>query len=117
MAYLQKTIGEFTLGSTVGNADFIPYEQGGVTKRIPFETFKTTIPNYGYLTATFGSGDLSGNILTINHAKNTLLAKVIIFTPAGIWQPLPYTIVDANNVQLLFAVSPTNNQYRVVIVG
>lgn len=102
MAYTQKTIGEFPLASMVNNPDLIPIEQGGITKRIPFEQLKTVVPNYGYINHNFDSGDLSGNTLTINHAKNTRLVKVYVVTPAGIVQTIPYTIVDANNVSINF---------------
>lgn len=100
MSYLQKTIGEFTPGTAVNDADLIPYEQGGITKRIPFSTFKGSIPNYGYLTGTFDSTDLSANILTLNHAKNTRAVRLTIYNPAGILMPLLTRIDDSNNVSV-----------------
>lgn len=102
MAYTQKTIPEFTAGITLNDADLIPYSQGGVTKRIPFGSFKTTIPNLGYIHLTFTSADLSANTLTINHAKNTRIVKLFVYNPGGQYQPVQPTIIDSNNVSINF---------------
>lgn len=102
MAFQQKTIGEFTLGTVINDADLLPYEQGGVTKRIPFEALKANVPNFGHDYQEFDNSDLSGNVLTINHAKSTLLVELKIYNPAGIRQYIPYTVIDTDNISVDF---------------
>lgn len=100
--YVLKKIPELTPATSINDADLLVIEQSTGTKNITFANLKASIPNYGYLSDTFTSLSLSGNILTINHAKNTRKIRLTIFNPAGISNPYPWYIVDANNVAINF---------------
>lgn len=100
--YVLKKIPELDVATSIVDADKFVIETATGTKQIDFANLKASIPNYGYLSNVFTSLALSGNILTINHAKNTRKIRLTIFNPAGISNPYPWYIVDANNVAINF---------------
>lgn len=100
--YVLKKIPELDPTLSIVDTDLLVVETSDGTKSVAFANLKSSIPNYGYLSAVFTSLALSGNILTINHAKNTRKIRLTIFNPAGISTPLPWYIVDANNVAINF---------------
>lgn len=100
--YVLKKIPELDPTLSLVDTDLLVVETSDGTKSVAFANLKSSIPNYGYLSAVFTSLALSGNILTINHAKNTRKIRLTIFNPAGISTPLPWYIVDANNVAINF---------------
>ena len=67
----------------------------------------------------FDVGDNSNTTLTMNHALATKDVQVFVYDKSS-----PYSQVfpevqmyDTNNVKLVFAIAPTLNQYRCVIIG
>lgn len=69
------------------------------------------------ISASIGNG--AATSININHALATTDIQVSVFETASPYaQVIPdVQIVDANNVSIQFAVAPTTNQYRVVVVG
>lgn len=64
-------------------------------------------------------GNNSNTSFTVNHALNTTDVIVQIKEVAG-GKAVVYAdivITDANNVDVTFAVAPTSNQYRVIVIG
>lgn len=67
--------------------------------------------------ANIGNG--TATTITVNHNLNTTDITVTlreVVTPYSV-VITDIQIVDANNIKLLFAVAPTANQYRVVVIG
>jgi len=106
MSYTLTKIEELNggvLATVINDADLLHIKQSGVDKPIAFSSFKTQIPNYGYLSGLFDNSDLNPSyIWSINHAKNTRLIRLTIYNPLGEFQSIPYTIVDANNISVNF---------------
>lgn len=100
--YVLKKIPELDLATSIAGTDKLVIETATGTKQVSFDNLKASIPNYGYLSGTFTSLALSGNILTINHAKNSRKIRLTIFNPAGISNPYPWYIIDSNNVAINF---------------
>jgi hypothetical protein len=91
------------LATVINDADLLHIKQGGVDKPIAFSSFKTQIPNYGYLSGLFDNADLNPSyIWSLNHAKNTRIIRLTLYNPAGEFQSIPYIIVDANNISVNF---------------
>jgi hypothetical protein len=64
-------------------------------------------------------GNNSGTSFTVNHALNTTDVVVMVKevgSPFAVVYP-DVQITDANNVQVIFTVAPTTNQYRVIVIG
>ena len=100
--YILKTIPELDPATSIEDTDSLVVEKSTGTKKVPFANLKSSIPNYGYLYNVFTSLALSGNTLTINHAKDTRKIRLTVFNPAGISTPLPWYIIDSNNVAINF---------------
>lgn len=67
--------------------------------------------------ATIGNGSLT--TIPVTHSLNTMDIDITVREAASPYNVV-YTdiqIVDANKINLLFAVAPTSNQYRVTVVG
>lgn len=103
--YVLKKIPELDPAVSIADTDLLVIESSTGTKNISFANLKSSIPNYGYLSSIFTNLALAGNILTINHGKNTRKIRLTIFSPAGISNPYPWYIVDANNVAINFGGS------------
>ena len=60
--------------------------------------------NWNIIADTFTNADLVAGTLTINHAKNTLLVRMVLRNPGGYEQNLAgmLHIVDTNNVDIEF---------------
>lgn len=66
--------------------------------------------------ANVGNG--TATEITVTHNLNTADVTVAIREPAtGQLVITDVTIIDNNSIKLLFAVAPTTNQYRVVVIG
>lgn len=66
---------------------------------------------------TIGDGSLT--TIPVTHSLNTMDIDITVREAASPYNVV-YTdiqIVDANKINLLFAVAPTSNQYRVTVVG
>lgn len=66
---------------------------------------------------TIGNGSLT--TIPVTHSLNTMDIDITVREAASPYNVV-YTdiqIVDANKINLLFAVAPTSNQYRVTVVG
>ncbi|NWK11312.1 hypothetical protein [Clostridium cadaveris] len=67
--------------------------------------------------ATIGNGSLT--TIPVTHSLNTMDIDITVREAASPYNVV-YTdiqIVDANRINLLFAVAPTSNQFRVTVVG
>lgn len=64
-------------------------------------------------------GDGVNTVFNINHGLNTMDIALTLREAASPYEVVmaDMQLIDANNVQLLFAVAPTSNQYRLTVVG
>ena len=77
---------------------------------------KTMLGTISRYAANVGNGVLT--TITVNHALNTLDVSVNVYEVAtGAKVETDVTLTDVNNVAVAFAVAPTTNQYRVVVIG
>lgn len=77
---------------------------------------KTLIGSMSRYAANVGNGALT--TITVNHALNTLDVTVSVYEVAtGAKVETDVTLTDVNNIAVAFAVAPTTNQYRVVVIG
>lgn len=77
---------------------------------------KTMLGYTNKYAANVGNGALTS--ITVNHALNSTDIVVSIWDVANKNNvECDITTVDANNITVAFAVAPTTNQYRVVVVG
>lgn len=68
---------------------------------------------------TANIGDGSTTSITVNHALASRDCTVTVYTngsPFDVVYP-DVQLTDANNIALIFAIPPTTNQYRVIVVG
>lgn len=67
--------------------------------------------------ANIGNGVLT--TITVTHSLNTTDVIVMVRLAASTMDTVypDIQVVDANNINLLFAVAPTTNQYRVIVIG
>lgn len=122
----QFNVGTASSGRIVVNADDIDLASGIVT---PGTYRSVTVDTYGRVTAgtnptliqrfaqNIGNG--SATSFTINHALAVQDVHVQVYRNSS-----PFDVVlpdveftDANNVTVRFAVAPTTNQFRVVVIG
>lgn len=122
----QFNVGTASSGRIVVNADDIDLASGIVT---PGTYRSVTVDTYGRVTGgtnptliqrftqTIGNG--SATSFTINHALGVQDVIVQIYRNGS-----PFDVVladieltDANNVTVRFAVAPTSNQFKVVVIG
>jgi len=122
----QFNVGTASSGRIVVNADDIDLASGIVT---PGTYRSVTVDTYGRVTGgtnptliqrftqTIGNG--SATSFTINHALGVQDVIVQIYRNGS-----PFDVVladieltDANNVTVRFAVAPTTNQFKVVVIG
>jgi hypothetical protein len=78
---------------------------------------RTNLGATGKFAASVGNGTLT--TIPVNHALGTTDVIVQVFrvaSPFDVVYP-DIQITDANNIALIFAVAPTNNQFRVVAIG
>jgi hypothetical protein len=67
--------------------------------------------------ANIGNG--SATSINVNHALNTT-DVIVMVRLAGSTMDTVYPdiqVVDANNITVIFAIAPTTNQYRVIVIG
>jgi len=77
---------------------------------------RTNLGATGKFAASVGNGSLT--TITVNHALGTTDVIVQVFTVSGGAGVITdWVVTDANNVDVTFAVAPTTNQYRVVVIG
>lgn len=63
-------------------------------------------------------GDGSATSITVNHNLGTTDVLVQVYSVSSPTKvEVNVTITDANNIAVVFAVAPTTNQYRVVVIG
>ena len=62
-------------------------------------------------------GDGTATTLTVNHNLNTLDVQVTVRDSTGAQVIVDNVANGANTVQLTFATTPTNGQYRVTVIG
>lgn len=66
--------------------------------------------------ADIGNGSLT--TIPVTHNLGTLDVTIAVYEKAGNIQVFPdVSLTDTNNASLVFAVAPTTNQYRVVVIG
>jgi hypothetical protein len=100
--YTLIKIPELTSAAVIADADLLVIETSAGTRHIPFSALKGSIPNYGYISDIFTSADLSANILTITHAKNTRKIRITVWDPSGVQQLVTPYIIDVNNIAINF---------------
>jgi hypothetical protein len=100
-AYIVNTQGTITIGTT--SVTWVKFSAGGGS----VSKFATSI------------GDNSTTNFTVNHALGTTDVQVEVNETGGsLRQVFPeIRITDANNVNIVFAVAPSTNQYRVIVEG
>jgi hypothetical protein len=113
-------------GRIVVNADDVDLASGIAT---PGTYRSVTVDTYGRVTggsnpyaaakftANFGNG--AATSFTVNHALGTQDVTVLVYRNSSPFDQVfcDVELTDANNVTLRFAVAPTTNQFRVVIIG
>jgi len=78
-----------------------------------------TANGYGTRKLAFNVGDGSATSYTVNHALTTRDVSVHVYENASPYAQVEADVehTDSNNLTIKFAVAPTSNQYRVVVVG
>jgi len=78
-----------------------------------------TANGYGTRKLAFAVGDGSATSYTVNHALATRDVSVQVYENASPYAQVEADVehTDSNNLTIKFAVAPTSNQYRVVVVG
>ena len=78
-----------------------------------------TANGYGVRKLAFSVGDGTLTAIVVNHALGTKDVTVHIYDNASPYAQIEADVehTDTNNITVKFAVAPTSNQYRVVIVG
>jgi hypothetical protein len=78
-----------------------------------------TSNGYGVRKLAFSVGDGTLTSIVVNHALGTRDVTVHIYDNASPYAQVEADVehTDTNNITVKFAVAPTSNQYRVVIVG
>ena len=78
-----------------------------------------TANGYGTRKLAFNLGDGSATSYTVNHALATRDVSVQVYENASPYAQVEADVehTDSNNLTIKFAVAPTSNQYRVVVVG
>lgn len=112
---IDATILGADVSGAVASASSVPWS--GITSK------PTTLSGYGITDATkkyvADVGNGSAVDYVINHALNTRDVSVTVRLNSGSYATVECDVemTDVNNVTLRFAVAPTTNQYRVIIVG
>lgn len=89
---------------------------GGVTVAGSVISLDTTVATRKFTSATIG--DNSATTIAVAHGLATLLVQVQVFDNAtGTTVECDVTRTSSSNVNLVFAVAPTTNQYSVVVQG
>ena len=93
----------------------LPGVEGG--ENILGSNLKKQMANWNILTETFTNGDLSSGTLSINHAKNTTIIRITIYTPAGYEENTAgiVKIVDADNVDIEFGGNIDAGDWRYIL--
>ena len=78
-----------------------------------------TANGYGTRKLAFSIGDASATSYVVNHGLATRDVTVQIFDNASPYAQVEADVehTDSNNVTVKFAIAPTSDQYRVVVVG
>jgi hypothetical protein len=78
-----------------------------------------TANGYGTRKLAFNVGDGSATSYTVTHALATRDVSVHVYENASPYAQVEADVehTDSNNLTIKFAVAPTSNQYRVVVVG
>jgi hypothetical protein len=78
-----------------------------------------TANGYGTRKLAFNVGDNSATSFTVNHGIGTRDVTVQVFDNASPYAQVETDVehTDSNNVTIKFALAPTTDQYRVVVVG
>jgi hypothetical protein len=78
-----------------------------------------TANGYGTRKLAFSIGDASATSYTVNHGLGTRDVTVQIFDNGSPYAQVEADVehTDSNNVTVKFAIAPTSEQYRVVVVG
>jgi hypothetical protein len=78
-----------------------------------------TANGYGTRKKAFSIGDASATSYAVNHALGTRDVTVQIFDNSSPYAQVEADVehTDSNNVTVKFAIAPTSEQYRVVVVG
>lgn len=78
-----------------------------------------TANGYGVRKLAFSVGDGSATSYTVNHALATRDVTVQLFDNASPYAQVEADVehTDSNNLTIKFAIAPTSDQYRVVVVG
>jgi hypothetical protein len=78
-----------------------------------------TANGYGTRKKAFSIGDASATSYTVNHGLGTRDVTVQIFDNGSPYAQVEADVehTDSNNVTVKFAIAPTSEQYRVVVVG
>ena len=78
-----------------------------------------TANGYGTRKLAFSVGDGSATSYTVNHALATRDVAVHVYENSSPYAQVEADVehTDSNNLTIKFASAPTNNQYRVVVVG
>jgi hypothetical protein len=98
-------------GLGINNGTGLTFSSGALT----FDTAN----GYGVRKLAFSIGDGTETSYTVNHALATRDVTVQIFDNASPFAQIEADVehTDSNNLTIRFAVAPTSNQYRVVVVG
>jgi hypothetical protein len=104
-----------TSGTLLSTAAAVTVGQGG-TGATTAAGAKT---NLGFMTryaADIGNGSLT--TIPVTHGLSTLDVQITVYEKAGNAVVYPdISLTDANTASIVFAVAPTSNQYRVVVIG